>query len=262
MLENEDVILPDDFDAKPEAEEVTETVEEDGFESVETVDDTKPTEETEKVQQETQPQTIKIKYNHMEREIPLSEAEILAQKGLNYEKAVERARQESRDAFIAEQGYEWNGKPITTEQQYNDALKEQELIQKYQDQNLPDEVIQELVESRKFREQSQEERQRKEEETKVNADFQDFFAYFKQANGKDWSAEQDPIPSEVWETVNKGVPLKYAYMEHVNNQLQSQVKVLKQNKENETKAPISGVTGHGSQEVSSTDPFLLGFDSI
>jgi hypothetical protein len=41
----------------------------------------------------------------------------------------ERARQEARDAFVAEQyaGIEWNGKPITTEAELQQALFEQEL---------------------------------------------------------------------------------------------------------------------------------------
>jgi hypothetical protein len=41
--------------------------------------------------------------------------------------ATEKVRQESRDAYIAEQGYVWNGKKITTEAEYKNALREKEL---------------------------------------------------------------------------------------------------------------------------------------
>ena len=40
-----------------------------------------------------------------------------------------KAAQTSRDSFIAEQNYMWNDKPITTETEYKQAMREQELIQ-------------------------------------------------------------------------------------------------------------------------------------
>jgi len=251
---DDDVILPDDYGQEEQSEQ---------FETVDTEEDTKPTEETESYEPVTEePQKIKIKYNHEEREIPVDEAQALVQKGMNYEKAVERARQEAKDAFIAEQGYVWNGNPITTEADYKNALQEQELMQKYQNQNLPEEVISELIEGRKFREQLQSETKTKQEEEKANADFQEFFGFFREANGRDYNPNNDKIPDQVWQTVSKGVPLKYAYMEHQNQELQGQVKVLKQNKQNEDKAPVQGITTHGSQETAIEDDFLRGFDSI
>jgi len=42
-----------------------------------------------------EPQRIKVKYNHQELEIPYEEAVQHIQKGMNYDKAVERARQEA-----------------------------------------------------------------------------------------------------------------------------------------------------------------------
>ncbi|WP_368658672.1 hypothetical protein AB3Z07_05075 [Metabacillus halosaccharovorans] len=269
MFENEDVILPDDFqEAQPQAEEIQEVVEEtheDSFESMEElpefVEDTTPTEEVSEPVLE-QPQKFKIKYNKEEQEIDYEEAVPLIQKGMNYDKALERAKQESRDAVIAEQGYEWNGKPITTEAEYKQALQEKELMDKYQNQNLPDDVIQELIENRKFRNQYESDKQAKSEEEKQNVEFNDFFSYFKQANGRDFIAGKDEIPQQVWDAQANGVPLKYAYMEHQNNELKQQMQVLKQNKENEMKAPIGSVTSHGSTEVASEDDFLKGFNSI
>lgn len=249
--ENDDVILPDDY-GQEQAEQA------------DPAEDTTPAAETsEPVIDEPQaPQTIKIKFNHEERELSVDEARELAQKGMVFDKAVERARQEAKDAFIAEQGYVWNGKPITTEAEYKQALQEQELMQKYQNQNLPDEVIQELIEGRKFREQLQSESKAKQEEEKANQDFQEFFGFFREANGREFNPQQDKIPDSVWQQVGQGVPLKYAYMQHHNQELQQQIKILKQNKENEQKAPVQGITTHGSQEVAVEDDFLRGFNSI
>ena len=107
------------------------------------------------------PQSIKVKFNHRELELPYDEAITHIQKGMNYEKAVERARQEAaqqaRDSWIEEQGYAWKDKPIKTEAEYKQALQEQELENKIrsQYQNVPDEIVDELLESRKFREQFQ-----------------------------------------------------------------------------------------------------------
>jgi hypothetical protein len=86
MDEFEDMILPSDFEMPTE---------------VETVEDTTPTEETEVEAPETQeqePQTeqpeqtpfLKVKYNKEEMELDEERARELAQKGLNYDKTIER----------------------------------------------------------------------------------------------------------------------------------------------------------------------------
>jgi hypothetical protein len=51
-------------------------------------------------------------------------------------------------------------------------------------------------------------------------------------------------------------------MQYQNKQLQNQIKVLKQNEENAKRAPIGGVSTHGSTEIASEDDFLAGFNSI
>ena len=234
----EDTIMPDD-NQEQEQEEVTEVEEE-----------TKPsTEETEPVEQ---PLKIPIKYNKETRELTVEEAAELAQKGLNYEKAVERARQEARDAWIAEQGYEWNGRPIKTEADYKQALIEKELMEKYQD--VPKEVVDELIENRKFREQFQAKEKEQQEQEKQQAHFKEFVESFPGVKPED-------IPGEVWEKVNQGVPIKYAYMEHAYSQAQTKLKVYQQNETNAKKAPVGSVTAHGGQEIAPEDDFLRGFNS-
>jgi hypothetical protein len=266
----EDMILPDDFqDAAPQAEEPVVETQEPGLEDseVSNAEDTKPAEEpTEPTETVTQPQTVKIKFNHEEREIPLEEAAALAQKGMVFDKAIERAKQEAaqqaRDAFIAEMGMTWNGKPITTEAEYRQALAEQELINKYKDRNLPPEVIQELIESRRDREERQREKAAREEEARRQADFNEFFAYFESVNERRFDPQKDILPQEVMDAVEKGQPLKYAYMEYHNKELRNQLKIAKQNEVNIKKAPVSSVTAGGGTKTESEDEFLAGFNSV
>ncbi len=261
----EDIILPDDFEATPSVE--TQGEQQVTSDAEPTVEDTTPTDEqsepTEPVQEEPK---LKLKYNSEEREISLEEAKILAQKGLNYEKAIERAQQEAtqraRDSWIAEQGYTWNDKPITTEAEYKQARAEEDLFNKYRDRDLPEEVIRELVESRRDREERNREKQQNEVKAKEDANLQEFLQYFKDTNDRDFDTAKDSIPAEVWEVSNRGVPLKYAYMEHHAKELSTTVKVLKQNELNKQKAPIGSITAHGSNEVASEDDFEKGFNSV
>ena len=252
MFENDDAILPDDFEETPSEEVAEEVIEEKVSEEVETdVEDTKPTEEA--TPEETKFK-LKLKYNSEELEIDEDKARELAQKGMNYDKAIERAKQESLDEYIASQNYEWNGNPIKTKSEYDQAMAEQELINKYKGQDLPEEVIKELVESKKFRDQYQNEKQQNESKSKQEKDMQEFIEAFPDVKG-------DDVKPETWEKVNSGVPLKYAYMEQERAELLSKAKVSEQNETNKKRAPVKGVSTHGTEDVSG-DPFLDGFDSI
>jgi DNA-binding transcriptional MerR regulator len=268
----EDMILPDDYvepapqDSEPSVETQDEAL--DSLDADTTGEDTKPPVEAVEAQQEpvTQPQTVKIKFNHEEREIPLEEAALLAQKGMVFDKAVERARQEAaqqaRDAVIAEMGMTWNGKPITTEAEYKRALQEKELIDKYKDRDLPPEVIQELLESRRDREERQREKAAREQEAKIQAEYNDFISTFQSLNERPFDPNKDKIPQEVWDAVDKGQPLKYAYLEHYNKELRNQLRIAKQNEVNTKKAPVGSVTAGGGTKVEAEDDFLAGFNSI
>lgn len=154
-----------------------------------------------------------------------------------------RASQSARDAFISEQGYEWNDKPITTEREYKEAMKEQEIRQSLANRELPEEVINELVESRKFREESKAE---KAERTKQEAQQNDYRAF----------AEHYPgvmeVPDEVWVDVNKGKSLVDAYRAHENKTLKAQIAEFERKAQiqaaNSTNAATStgSITGQGS----------------
>lgn len=266
FFNDEDAILPDDFDAgfddtaPPEVEEVDEAPVE---ESVVEADE--PTEEQEEVDTpEPTPQTLKIKYNKEEQEITLDEARELAQKGKNYDKVIEQLNELKTDprlSFVEELAKEQN----MDVNQFLDAYKEhkeQERLNQLMEQNIPEDLAKEILESRKDREERQREKESKANEEKQNQEFGEFIQFFKDANGRDFDAEKDKIPNEVWQANEKGIPLKYAYMEHYNNELRSQLQVQKQNEENSKKAPVKGVTQYGGEESTPEDDFLKGFNSI
>lgn len=268
---DEDMILPEGFELPPQTEEVAAETQETGAEGLETQDageDTKPPEEGVEAKEEpvSQPQKVKIKFNHEERELDIEEAATLAQKGLNYEKAVERARQEAaqaaRDAVIAEMGYSWNGKPITTEAEYRQAKAEQELIQKYQDRDLPEEVIKELIENRRDREERAREKAAKEQEAQSLAKWNELFDYFKDVNERDFDPQKDALPAEVEEAIKSGQSPLQAYMKYHSKQLRNQLKIAQTNQANTKKAPVGSVTAGGSKPAEAEDLFLKGFNSI
>lgn len=267
---DEDMILPEGYEDLPVNEPTpeaqndpvddfnTDTVEEPTSESADPVEATQePT---------TEPQKIKVKVDREEREISVEEAAILAQKGMNYERAIERARaeaaQQAKDSVIAEMGMTWNGKPIQTESEYKQALAEQKLIEQYKDRDLPPEVIQELLESRRDREERQREKAAKEEETKIQTTWNEFFSYFEEVNERAFDPKKDTLPTEVEEAIQKGQTPLSAYMKHHSKELRNQLKIAKQNQSNTRKAPVGSVTAGGSKAAESEDPFLKGFDSI
>ena len=117
------------------------------------------------------------------------------------------AKQRARDEWISEQGYEWNGKPIATEAEYKEALREKELVEQYQSKGLPEEAVQELVEGKKFREKYESDVKAKQAEEQQKADLKDFIAMFP-------DVKPEEIPIEVWKANAEGIPLRYAYSEH------------------------------------------------
>ena len=252
----EDMILPDDFDATPSTTEGTE----DSSDAVETTN-TEPVENTvatEPEQKTQEPYRFKIKFNHQEMEIPEPEAIPLIQKGMNYDKTIERLNQLQNDprlSFVEELARE-NGMDVEQYLQEVRRYREQERINQLVQQNIPEEYAREILENRKFREQFETERQQEQRKKAEDAMYAEFLREFP-------DAKPEEISNEVWQKVSAGVPLKYAYMEQKMNDLTSKVKMLEQNQQNKQKAPVStAVTSHGSESVESEDDFLAGFNSI
>ena len=67
------------------------------------------------------------------------------------------------------------------------------------------------------------------------------------------------IEGSVWEKVNQGIPLKYAFMEQEMNRLKAENSILQNNNNNKKKAVVNPI-GNGNEE--NYDPFLDGFNSL
>lgn len=264
-MENyEDMILPDDFqaDTTPQAEE-TEVNQEQEQQTEETT--TTPGEEVQQQEQtpEQQPAVskFKVKFNHEERELGYDEAVPLIQKGMNYDKLsqqINSLKADPRLNFVEELAQANN----MTVEQYITAVKQsqyeaqvQELVQK----NIPEEYAREMLENKKFRQETQSKQKAEaEQKTKQEAEAQMVREFAEAFPG----VTADQLPDEVLIKVQNGVPLKYAYMEHQMSQMQNEIKILKTNKTNEKKAPVGSTAVHGSKDTDIEDDFLRGFNSI
>jgi len=118
------------------------------------------------------------------------------------------ATQQAKDAVIAKQGYVWKGKPIATEAEYDQALQEKAIEDKIRSQyaNVPDEIVNELLENRKFREETLAERKTREESERKAQEEKDFAArrdsmydeFMTEFSEYDTEEKWKGIPKEVW----------------------------------------------------------------
>lgn len=263
----DDAILPEDFvaDSIPfdESEEtfLDEEITDTGLDTIET-EEVDPTLQEE---QQLTPEQLrfKVKFNHEEQELGYDEAVPLIQKGMNYDKLQERLGQLETDprlSFVEEMAKE-QGMDVPEFLEAVKTAREDRQLQELVQNNIPEEYAREMLDNRKFREQLEQEKQQKAEEEKRNSEFTEFFEVFQQANDRNYDPSKDQIPQEVWDMHAQGTPLKYAYMQHHNSQLKSQLQTFKQNDKNTKRAPIGSVTSFGGDEPTSEDIFLKGFNS-
>ena len=239
----------DEVDTPIETENVEENVE--TVENVEeNVENTEVIPESETV---SEIQKMKLKYNHQEVELPLDEIQVLAQKGMNYDKLQEKLHQAENNIGIQYLNdlAKRNGTDIEGLVNYWKEQERQAELNQLIQNNIPQELAQEILENRKYREQQQEAQRINEEKQRQELEFKDFFESFP-------DVKPDSIPSEVWAKNEEGTPLKFAYMEYEMNRLRNENKVLSNNNTNKRKAVVNPV-GSGNDE--NYDAFLDGFNS-
>jgi hypothetical protein len=245
ILPDEDIILPDDdtTDEEPAEPQAGE----------EPAEDTTPEADT-----KPEPYKLKIKYNHEEMEIPEDEAVPLIQKGMNYDKLQERYNQIQNDPRLSKYekvqqvskllGYQ-------SDDQLLDALYQTYYQTTAQEQGLtPEQVRKEHELQQKEAQLSAKEKAELQERQKTEM-YDRFLTAYPNVKPQD-------IKPETWEKVKAGIDLTVAYTQQVNEELQAQIKMLKQKEKNKNQAPVGGVTQHGSTDTQKIDPFLEGFDSI
>lgn len=222
---------------------------------VEPTPNIEPTPAPSGIEPASEPVKLKIKYNHEEKEITLEEARELAQKGLNYDKAEQRAL----DKFIEETYGESHG--IKTYEQYQERLKEDAIRKQYENIEIPENIKEELVEGRKLKaekEAKEEARLQKESKETFQAalkeatnknDLQSFVDWFEIENERPFDPKKDIISQEVWDENIKGKSLVVAYKQHEKAKAKAEAeKEAKAKEANELNASSSPgkVTGSGN----------------
>ena len=241
ILPDEDVILPDETDEEPAEPQADE-----------------PEPDTTPEADIPEPYKLKIKYNHEEMEIPEDEAVPLIQKGMNYDKLQERYNALQNDPRLS--GYqrvEQVSKLLgyQSDEQLIDALYQNYYQLTAQQRGLTPEQIQKEHELNQRQEQLLREQETAQQQQQNNAMYERFLQTFPDVQTKD-------IKPETWEKVRNGMDLTAAYVEQRNQELETQLKLLKQKEKNKNQAPVGGVTQHGSTDTQGKDPFEMGFDSV
>lgn len=234
------------FDDETEvAEDTTETTE------VET--ETQTGGEDVQREQTEAPTGIKVKFNHQEMEVPLDQAQTLIQKGMNYDKVQEQLQnvQNSSGMQYLYELSQRSGMTIDEMVDYWRGQEEQQQINELVQKNIPPEYAKEMIENRKFRAAQKIKEQQTQKDEANQKEYRDFVQAYPNVQAED-------VPEEVWDKVNNGVPLKYAYMEYENSQLKEKNKIQETNISNKKKAVVKGVSGTPMNEK--YDPFLAGFD--
>jgi hypothetical protein len=223
----------------------------DPVEPIAPTDPPEPVEPSEPIKP-TEPQEsfLEIKYNKEQLKLDKEKAAELAQKGMNYDKAVERAKQEARDTYIAEQGYEWNGRKITTEADYKKALREQEM----QDKGLDPSMVDEYVENNPTVQWAKEFKSQQEAKEFADNHKLEFLEHFKEANGRDYDPAKDSLPEDVWAESEKyeaskgkeGKSLIDSYTRYENQSLKQKLAELEESKKIDAKNEENAQSSTGS----------------
>lgn len=274
----DDAILPDDFD--PNAETYTFTEDEPSGEqtpTIETVTETDAPQETEQITEPAPttvtepaapviPQTIKVRFNHEERELSFDEAARYAQMGMNYDKLQERingfeAQNAKTNRLAKNLGYADANEMIAAAEQnyYNRRVKElmddgnTEAMAKF----LVDQQIAKAAEAEKQVQQPQEQPTPAPRTTTFTperkAELDEFVRAYPGVT---------KLPDEVIAANKSGVRLLVAYERFKNKAALDELAILRQNQAAAARAPVSGVTGKAAaQPPQADDPFLKGLDS-
>lgn len=277
----DDAILPDDFDPNsetydlgPEAESSADpfaTTEEPSETDAEQQPAAEPTAEEPTTAPEAEPPvappTIKVKFNHEERDLSYDEAAMYAQKGMNYDKLEERIK-----------GYE--------------ALHtKMSRLAKDLEYDSPEEMIEAAANNfkeRQVRKLMEEGNTESMARFLVDQQMKEASAAYAQATpppqeapspapqtptlSPERKAELDEfvraypgvtkLPDEVIAANRQGVRLLVAYERHLNAARDKELAILKQNQAAAAKAPVTGTTGKAApvDKGEADDPFLMGFN--
>ena len=175
---------------------------------------TTPTEQA--APQAQEPRKLKVKYLHEDKEVTEDEAVPLIQKGMDYDrvKAQSESLMEDRK-YIEDLAKEYGMDPKTLKTELAKAAKATKL-QELTAKGIPDDVAEEILESRKFREEQKARETQTQATERQNREAAEFLREYPGVKASD-------IPKNVWDDVNNGIPLVHAYARHENAMLKAQM---------------------------------------
>jgi len=123
-------------------------------------------------------------------------------------------------------------------------------INRIANEKSPDEIAEELYNTKKENEELRAVKSEVDAERQKSRDYQDFMTTFERLNGKKFDDRVDLIPLEVWQDVNNGTPLKYAYAENFASSVAKAQAIAQKNLENK-ETSTGNVASSGNHGVPS-----------
>lgn len=204
-MENEDIEVV-------ETEDVEEEV--DTIEGENTEEESTNSENVENPESEELKPFMNVKYNKEDRGLSQEEAQLYAQKGMNYDKIHDKLStyETAINSLAGMQGMtadQWLEQAAQAEQEQ----KRQEIL----NQGAPEELVDDILYAREERARMESEKKEQEQLDKIDSEYKGLTDYL----GKEIAV--DDIPDSVIEVWQSGVPLKYAYMEYERPMLEEQI---------------------------------------
>lgn len=224
-------------------------------------------------------QTLKIRYNHQDKELSMDEAAILAQKGMNYDRIEQRSREQgsklNRYEELAKRfGFESAEAMMSQAEQNFVEVRVQDLVNQGNSEAVARFLVgQEMKEQKQAAATEQQPQEVSDIDTppepttgltpEIKQEIQEFSAAYPGVT---------KIPEEVFKMHQDGVKLKtaYAIWERNNAYEQAQAErqaainelaILKQNQAAAARGPVTGTTGKTAPtKEEADDPFLRGFN--
>jgi hypothetical protein len=201
---------------------------------------------------------IKVRFNHAEQELGYEEAVPYIQKGMNYDKLQERYDAIQSDPRLSKYDRVTEVSKLLG-YQTDDALLEALYNTYYENtatqQGLTVEQVRKDAELKQREAALYQKAQLESGKKAENAVYERFLDAFPDIKPGD-------IKPETWARARQGMDLAAAYIEQRNQDLEAQVRTMKQNLKNAKAAPVGSVTAHGAAEAADDDPFMRGFNSV
>lgn len=190
--------------------------------------------------QEALPQTIRVRYNHEDIDMPYADAVSYIQKGMNYDKVMGQLSELKNDEalrMIDRVAAEFGVTRTDMVKKFISDLEEQRALEFAREKGLSMDMAMEVLQARKISQGSENDAQMEAAQAAMlellAAQEEDFRAAYP-------DIADDDVPDEVLMDWSRGVPLKHAYQSYENPILKEKLKSL------EEKQKIGDVNGQNA----------------